>query len=113
MAASGQQRLPCVILIDAARQMGLEPHRLIFADKVPLREHVQRLQLADLALDTDGYNGGATTANALWAGLPMLDRFRLPLGQPNERQPPVCCRISGAGVQQSGRVCPKSALFGQ
>jgi protein O-GlcNAc transferase len=59
-------------LIDAARQMGLAPHRLIFADKVPLREHVQRLQLADLALDTDGYNGGATTANALWAGLPIL-----------------------------------------
>jgi protein O-GlcNAc transferase len=28
-------------LIDAARQMGLAPHRLIFADKVPLREHVQ------------------------------------------------------------------------
>jgi protein O-GlcNAc transferase len=59
-------------LEETARQMGLEPHRLVFADKAPLPEHVQRLQLADLALDTDGYNGGATTANALWAGLPVL-----------------------------------------
>jgi protein O-GlcNAc transferase len=55
-----------------AVQMGLEPHRLIFADKAPLPDHIQRLQLADLALDTDGYNGGATTANALWAGVPVL-----------------------------------------
>jgi protein O-GlcNAc transferase len=56
----------------SAAQMGLEGHRIIFADKIPLSDHVQRLTLADLALDTDGYNGGATTANALWAGVPLL-----------------------------------------
>lgn len=55
-----------------ARQSGIQPHRLIFADKLPLPDHIERLQLADLALDTDGYNGGATTANALWAGVPVL-----------------------------------------
>jgi protein O-GlcNAc transferase len=56
----------------AASHSGIQPHRLIFADKLPLPDHVERLQLADLALDTDGYNGGATTANALWAGVPVL-----------------------------------------
>lgn len=56
----------------AATRSGIQPHRLIFADKLPLPDHVERLQLADLALDTDGYNGGATTANALWAGVPVL-----------------------------------------
>ena len=59
-------------LQQAADRLGLETGRLIFADKVPLIDHVQRLQLADLALDTIAYNGGATTANALWAGVPVL-----------------------------------------
>lgn len=55
-----------------AAQKGIDSHRLFFADKVPLADHLHRLQFADLALDTDGYNGGATTANALWAGVPVV-----------------------------------------
>ncbi len=56
----------------AARHSGIQSQRLIFADKLPLPDHIERLQLADLALDTESYNGGATTANALWAGVPVL-----------------------------------------
>jgi protein O-GlcNAc transferase len=59
-------------LKQAAERLGLETGRLIFTGKIPLVDHVQRLQLADLALDTIAYNGGATTANALWAGVPVL-----------------------------------------
>jgi protein O-GlcNAc transferase len=55
-----------------AESKGINPERLIFADKLPLAQHLNRLQLADLALDTLTYNGGATTANALWAGIPVL-----------------------------------------
>lgn len=55
-----------------AERSGISPHRLIFADKVPLDHHIARLQLADLALDTPAYNGGATTANALMAGVPLI-----------------------------------------
>lgn len=32
----------------------------------------QRLELADIMLDTVSYNGGATISNALWAGVPAI-----------------------------------------
>jgi len=35
-------------------------------------EHLARLRLADLFLDTLPYNAHATAADALWAGLPVL-----------------------------------------
>ncbi len=57
---------------EAATQVGVSPQRLIFADKMDIEAHIQRLALADLALDTPGYNGGATTANALIAGIPLI-----------------------------------------
>jgi predicted O-linked N-acetylglucosamine transferase (SPINDLY family) len=60
------------ILRHRAQQYGIDEQRLVFADKVPLPRHLNRLKLADLALDTVGYNGGATTANALNAGVPVL-----------------------------------------
>lgn len=56
----------------AAADGGVSPDRLIFADKLPLADHLNRLRLADLALDTPLYNGGATTANALAAGIPLI-----------------------------------------
>jgi len=56
----------------AALQQGVTPERLIFADKMPLADHLNRLRLADVALDTVLYNGGATTANALVAEVPVV-----------------------------------------
>jgi protein O-GlcNAc transferase len=55
-----------------AATLGIDPRRLVLAAKVPLEEHLNRLPLADLALDTLHYNGGATTANALAAGVPVI-----------------------------------------
>ena len=55
-----------------AEETHIDPRRIIFADPLPLAQHLQRLQLADLALDTITYNGGATTANCLCAGVPVL-----------------------------------------
>jgi predicted O-linked N-acetylglucosamine transferase (SPINDLY family) len=51
---------------------GIDAKRLIFADPVPLAEHLGRLQLADLALDTAPYGSHTTGSNALWAGVPLL-----------------------------------------
>lgn len=59
-------------LKDEAEKRGLDPQRFIFADRLPLDEHLARLKFADLALDTRIYNGGATTSNALWASVPVI-----------------------------------------
>jgi protein O-GlcNAc transferase len=55
-----------------AEAVAIDPARIVFADAMPLREHLGRLRLADLALDTRIYNGGATTSNALWSGVPVI-----------------------------------------
>lgn len=55
-----------------ARARGLDAERLIFAKRMPYPQHLARLQLADLCLDTLPYNGGATSSDALWAGVPIV-----------------------------------------
>jgi predicted O-linked N-acetylglucosamine transferase (SPINDLY family) len=56
-----------------AEARGIAPERLIFAPRVPLNEeHLARLRLADLFLDTGPYNAHTTAADSLWAGVPVL-----------------------------------------
>ncbi len=56
-----------------AHEKGVSPERLVFAERVPSKdEHLARLRLVDLALDTSIYNGHATTNDALWAGVPVI-----------------------------------------
>jgi predicted O-linked N-acetylglucosamine transferase (SPINDLY family) len=58
-----------------AQSLGIDPARLIFAPKVPLKEdHLARHGSADLFLDTLPYNAHTTAVDALWAGLPLLTR---------------------------------------
>ncbi len=56
----------------AAQERGVEPHRLVFAERQPKAEHLARHRLADLFLDTFYYNAHTTASDALWAGLPVL-----------------------------------------
>ena len=55
-----------------ATARGVDVKRIVFADGVPRAEHLARQRLANLMLDTFPYNGGATTSNALRAGVPVL-----------------------------------------
>ena len=56
-----------------AERRGIAADRLVFAPRVPLNEdHLARLRLADLFVDTLYYNAHATAADALWAGVPVL-----------------------------------------
>ncbi len=55
-----------------ALNRGLQPERLIFAKQLPYPEHLARLRLADLCLDTLPFNGGTTSSDALWAGVPVV-----------------------------------------
>jgi predicted O-linked N-acetylglucosamine transferase (SPINDLY family) len=59
-----------------AEKCGISSNRLVFATRTPsLAEHMARLQLADLALDTFPYNSHTTAADALWAGVPLVTRM--------------------------------------
>jgi predicted O-linked N-acetylglucosamine transferase (SPINDLY family) len=57
-----------------AHSCGVDPARLLFAERVTDKSaHFGRLALSDLALDTIGWhNGHSTTADMLWAGVPVL-----------------------------------------
>jgi predicted O-linked N-acetylglucosamine transferase (SPINDLY family) len=60
-------------LIREAQRCGIDSGRLIFAPKLSSRdEHLTRLSLADLFLDTAPYNAHATASDALWAGVPVI-----------------------------------------
>jgi predicted O-linked N-acetylglucosamine transferase (SPINDLY family) len=56
-----------------AELRGVDGARLIFASPIPAPEdHLARLRLADLFLDTLPYNAHSTAVDALCAGLPVL-----------------------------------------
>lgn len=58
-----------------AGKRGIDPARLVFADKLPLAQHLARVTLADLFLDTFNYNAHTTASDALWAGVPVVTRL--------------------------------------
>ena len=55
-----------------AQNQGVDPARIVFGQRLDRGDHLARLKLADLALDTRLHGGGATTLDALWAGVPVL-----------------------------------------
>ncbi len=55
-----------------ADRRGVEPERLVFAEKLPKAEHLARHVHADLFLDTLRVNAHTTASDALWAGVPVL-----------------------------------------
>jgi len=55
-----------------AAARGVDPARLYFAPQAPQEEHLARLRLADLLLDTWPYSAHTTASDALWVGLPVV-----------------------------------------
>jgi len=56
-----------------AQARGVDPDRLVFAQRVPrVEDHLARYRQADLFLDTHPYNAHTTCADALMAGLPVV-----------------------------------------
>lgn len=56
----------------AAAQAGVAPERLIFAPKAANPDHLARIALADLFLDTFPYGAHSTAGDALTMGLPIV-----------------------------------------
>lgn len=63
-------------VIDNLRQeavkRGIAPERVVFARRQPQPEHLARLALADLFLDTQPVNAHTTASDALWMSVPVL-----------------------------------------
>jgi len=55
-----------------AEQRGVSRERIVLAGKRSRDEHLARLALADIALDTAPYNSGTTASDALRTGVPLL-----------------------------------------
>ena len=55
-----------------AVRFGVNEDRLIFAKHMPIADHLNRIQKADLFIDTLPYNAHTTTSDALRMGLPVL-----------------------------------------
>lgn len=55
-----------------AKKRGVNSERLVFAERMPLPEHLARHRCADLFLDTWYCNAHTTASDALWAGLPLV-----------------------------------------
>jgi predicted O-linked N-acetylglucosamine transferase (SPINDLY family) len=59
-----------------AEARGVAAHRIVFAPYMTSpAEHLARLRLADLFLDTLPYNAHATACDTLWAGVPMITQL--------------------------------------
>jgi protein O-GlcNAc transferase len=59
-------------LIKYAELHNIGPERLIFAPRIDRESHLERIMLADIALDTRVYNGHTTTTDALQACVPVV-----------------------------------------
>jgi predicted O-linked N-acetylglucosamine transferase (SPINDLY family) len=55
-----------------AQGKGIDPARLVFADKRANPDHLARYPLADLFLDTFPYGAHTTASDAMWMGVPIL-----------------------------------------
>lgn len=56
----------------AAMDEGVKAERIVFAPLIASEQHLARLKLADLSLDSLPYNAHTTAADILWAGVPFL-----------------------------------------
>ena len=65
-------KFSAVNLKNEAKKQGVNPKRIIFANRLTNEEHLARHIYADLFLDTYPYNAHTTASDALWAGLPVL-----------------------------------------
>ncbi|KRB86551.1 hypothetical protein ASE00_07615 [Sphingomonas sp. Root710] len=58
-----------------ARDRGVDPDRIIFAERAVLADHLARHRHADLFLDTFACNAHTTASDALWAGVPVVTKL--------------------------------------
>jgi predicted O-linked N-acetylglucosamine transferase (SPINDLY family) len=65
----------CGNLLDAARNAGIDPARIVFAPRTGPTEYLSYLTAADLFLDTHPYNAGTVASDAIRMHLPLVTLF--------------------------------------
>jgi predicted O-linked N-acetylglucosamine transferase (SPINDLY family) len=65
------QEFPSRLRAEAERQ-GIAGERLVFAPPAAPADHLARIKLADLCLDSLPYNAHTTACDCLWVGVPVL-----------------------------------------
>ncbi|BDQ32634.1 O-linked N-acetylglucosamine transferase, SPINDLY family protein [Pseudodesulfovibrio portus] len=60
------------LFLDRAMRLGIAPHRIIFLGPSDYDAYIKDYAKVDIALDPFPYSGGATTADALSTGTPVL-----------------------------------------
>ncbi len=55
-----------------AQAQGIDPKRLVFAERTSPADYLARYLLVDLFLDTFPFNAGTTANDALWMGVPLV-----------------------------------------
>jgi predicted O-linked N-acetylglucosamine transferase (SPINDLY family) len=58
--------------INALRAAGIDPSRLRFMPLAPLDQFLAMHHQIDIALDSFPYNGGTTSCDAMWMGVPLI-----------------------------------------
>ena len=59
-------------LIQFANSHGVDSSRIVFASHLPIEEHLKRLPLADVFLDTYPYNAHTTASDSVRMGVPIV-----------------------------------------
>jgi predicted O-linked N-acetylglucosamine transferase (SPINDLY family) len=60
------------LVLERFQESGIGPERVAFAGRLPRAEYLARYGEIDLALDPFPYNGGITTMDSLWMGVPVI-----------------------------------------
>jgi protein O-GlcNAc transferase len=68
----GQSKVGAERLTESFTSLGVKPEQLVLKYRLPKPEYFATYSSFDLALDPFPYNGGVTTCDALWMGVPVL-----------------------------------------
>lgn len=60
---------------EEAQKRGVDPTKIIFAERADMEDHLARHKLADLFVDTFNFNAHTTAIDALWSGLPVVTKI--------------------------------------
>ena len=84
---------------------GIRAERILFEPASPIAAMFEAYGRVDIALDPFPFAGGATTAQALWMGVPVISLVGANLARPAGRQPAERRRLPRLGGRRPGRLC--------